>query len=317
MIIPGYREDVMKVVMTGSSGMIGTALASSLESNGDEVVRLVRRPPQSASELQWNPAAARGGLDPALLDGTAAAVNLAGAPIAAGRWTAARKQEIQDSRIASTRALTELLTALPTAPSVLLSGSAIGYYGDTGGREVDESGPIGEGFLAGVVRQWEAAAAPAAEAGIRLVYLRTGIVLSRRGGVLKTLLPVFRLGLGAKIGSGTQVMSWITLSDWVRIARYLISGTDLSGPVNLTAPQPATNAEFTDALAAAAGHRARLGIPAAALQLGLGEVSGELLSSARVIPRRLLDAGADGLWQSGDSVGPALAAELRQPSPAR
>ena len=306
----------MKIVMTGSSGLIGTALASSLESDGNEVIRLVRRPPQSPRELQWNPAASRGGLDPVLLDGVSAAVNLAGAPIASGRWTAARKQEIQDSRIASTRALTELLTALPTAPSVFLSGSAIGYYGDTGGREVDESGTIGEGFLAGVVRQWEAAAAPAAEAGIRVVYLRTGIVLARQGGVLKSLLPVFRLGLGARIGSGTQIMSWITLSDWVRIARYLISETSISGPVNLTAPQPATNAEFTAALAAAAGHRARLGIPAAALQLGLGEVSGELLSSARVIPRRLLDAGADGLWQSGDSIGPALASELQQASAA-
>jgi uncharacterized protein len=307
----------MKIVMTGSSGLIGTALASSLESNGDEVVRLVRRPPGSARELQWNPAASRGGLDPAVLDGTAAAVNLAGAPIAAGRWTAARKQEIQDSRIATTRALTELLTALPTRPSVLLSGSAIGYYGDTGGRAVDESGPMGEGFLAGVVQQWEAAAAPAAEAGIRVVYLRTGVVLSRKGGVLGKLLPVFRLGLGARIGSGTQVMSWITLSDWVRIARYLISAPAISGPVNLTAPVPATNAEFTDALAAAAGHRARLGIPAAALQFGLGEVSGELLASARVIPQRLLDSGADGLWVSGDTIGPALATELQQASAAR
>lgn len=307
----------MKIVMTGSSGMIGTALASSLESNGDEVVRLVRRPPQSPRELQWNPAASRGGLDPAELDGTNAAVNLAGAPIAAGRWTAARKQEIQDSRIATTRALTELLTALPTRPGVLLSGSAIGYYGDTGGREVDESGPMGEGFLAGVVQQWEAAAAPAAEAGIRVAYLRTGIVLSRKGGVLGKLLPVFRLGLGARIGSGTQVMSWITLSDWVSIARYLISDSDISGPVNLTAPRPATNAEFTDALAAATGHRARLGIPAAALHLGLGEVSGELLASARVIPRRLLDSGADGLWMSGDSIGPAVATELQQASAAR
>jgi uncharacterized protein len=304
----------MKIVMTGSSGLIGTALASSLESNGDEVVRLVRRPPRSARELQWNPNASRGGLDPAVLDGTAAAVNLAGAPVAAGRWTAARKQEIQDSRIASTRALAELLTALPTPPGVLLSGSAIGYYGDTGGREVDESGPMGQGFLAGVVREWEAATAPAAGAGIRVALLRTGVVLSRHGGILGKLLPVFRLGLGARIGSGTQFMSWITLSDWVRIARYLISEPAISGPVNLTAPKPATNAEFTDALAAAAGHRARLGIPAAALQLGLGEVSGELLSSAQVIPRRLLDAGADGLWQSGDSIGPALATELQQVS---
>jgi hypothetical protein len=307
----------MKIVMTGSSGLIGTALAGSLESNGDDVVRLVRRPPRSARELQWNPHASRGGVDPAVLDGTAAAVNLAGAPIAGGRWTAARKQAIRDSRIASTRALTELLTALATPPGVLLSGSAIGYYGDTGGREVDETGPMGLGFLADVVRQWEAAAEPAADAGIRVASLRTGIVLSRHGGVVGKLLPLFRFGLGARIGPGTQFMSWITLSDWVAIARYLLSGTDISGPVNLTAPRPATNAEFTEGLAAVAGHRARLGIPAAALQAGLGEVSGELLSSAQVIPRRLLDAGADGLWQSGDSIAAALATELQQASAAR
>ncbi|MEP7025974.1 MAG: TIGR01777 family oxidoreductase, partial [Actinomycetota bacterium] len=247
----------MKIVITGSSGLIGTALVRDLESAGHQVVRLVRRPAQSASELQWDPYAARGGLSAEALNGTGGAVNLAGAPVAAGRWTAARKQEIQDSRLASTRCLTELLTGLADPPEVLLSGSAIGFYGDTGGHEVDEAAPQGSGFLAGVTRQWEAAAAPAAAAGIRVVNLRTGIVLSRRGGVLGKLLPVFRLGLGARIGSGKQYMSWITLSDWVRIARYLLGEPAMSGPVNLTAPRPATNAEFTEALASVAGHRAR------------------------------------------------------------
>jgi len=237
-------------------------------------------------------------------------VNLAGAPVAAGRWTATRKREIRDSRVLGTTGLVSVLRAMDHPPSVLLSGSAIGYYGDTGGREVDESAPAGSGFLADVVGHWEAAAAPARDAGIRVVNLRTGIVLSRRGGVVGRLLPLFRLGLGAKVGSGTQVMSWITLTDVVRIIRFLLDHPDITGPVNLTAPHPATNAEFTAALAAAVRHRARLGIPAAVLQLGLGEVSGELLSSARVLPRRLLDAGGKELWLRGGPIDTALAAEL-------
>lgn len=304
----------MRVIVSGSSGLIGMALGVRLASAGDEMIRLVRRPAKAASEIQWNPQAAGGGIDPAALDGADAVVHLAGAPIAAGRWTAARKQQIRDSRMAGTSALVSALTAVDRPPSVLLSGSAIGYYGDTGGREVDESSPAGSGFLADVVRDWEAAAAPAEKAGIRVVSLRTGIVLSRNGGVVGRLLPLFRLGLGARIGSGTQVMSWITLTDLVRILCFLIEQGDISGPVNLTAPHPASNAEFTSALAAAVGRRALLGIPAVALQVGLGEVAGELLSSARVVPRRLLDAGGEALWRSGDSIGTALAAELSQPA---
>jgi hypothetical protein len=237
-------------------------------------------------------------------------VNLAGAPVAAGRWTAARKREIRDSRVLGAAGLVSALRAMDHPPSVLLSGSAIGYYGDTGGREVDESAPAGSGFLADVVRDWEAAAAPARDAGIRVVNLRTGIVLSPRGGVVGRLLPLFRLGLGAKVGPGTQVMSWITLTDVVRIIRFLLDHPEVEGPVNLTAPHPATNAEFTGALAAAVRHRARLGIPAAVLQLGLGEVSGELLSSARVLPSRLLEAGGKELWLRGGPIDTALAAEL-------
>jgi uncharacterized protein (TIGR01777 family) len=300
----------MKVVVSGSSGLIGKALGASLASTGDEMIRLVRRPPASAAEIQWDPRAANGALDPAALDGTDAVVHLAGAPVAAGRWTAARKREIRDSRVAGTSGLVSALRAMDHPPSVLLSGSAIGYYGDTGGREVDESAPAGSGFLADVARDWEAAAAPARDAGIRVVNLRTGLVLSRHGGVVGRLLPLFRLGLGARIGSGTQVMSWITLTDVVRILRFLLDHRDVEGPVNLTAPHPATNAEFTTALASAVGHRARLGIPAAALQLGLGEVSGELLSSARVRPARLLEAGGKELWLRGGPIGSALAAEL-------
>jgi uncharacterized protein (TIGR01777 family) len=300
----------MRVVVSGSSGLIGTALGTSLAGTGDEMIRLVRRPPESSGEIRWDPGAAAGGIDPGAMAGVDAVVHLAGAPVAAGRWTAARKQEIRESRVAGTRGLVSALAATDRPPSVLLCGSAIGYYGDTGGREVDESAPPGTGFLADVVRDWEAAAAPATEAGVRVVNLRTGIVLSRNGGVLGRLLPMFRLGLGARVGSGSQVMSWIMLTDVVRIIRFLLERQDLAGPVNLTAPHPATNAEFTAALAAAAGHRARLGIPAAVLQLGLGEVSGELLSSARVLPRRLLDAGGQELWTGGGPIDGALAAEL-------
>ena len=304
----------MKILMTGSSGLIGTALTEALDRRGDEVVRLVRRPPRAAGELSWDPRAERGGLDPATLKGVSAAVNLAGEPVAGGRWTTARKQRILDSRRSTTRALAGLLTALPEPPAVLLSGSAMGFYGDTGDREVDESSPSGPGFLADVVRQWEAAAEPAAAAGIRVVYLRTGLVMSARGGILGRLLLPFRAGLGARIGSGTQWMSWIMLADWVRIACYLLDKPALSGPVNLTTPHPCTNAEFTTALAAAAGHRARLALPAVALRAGLGEVSSELLGSARVLPRRLLGTGEPGLWAAGSQIGPALAAELRSRS---
>jgi uncharacterized protein (TIGR01777 family) len=299
----------MKVIVSGSSGLIGMALGVRLASTGHEMIRLVRRPARTPGEIQWNPQAADGGLDPAALHGADAVVNLAGAPIAAGRWTPARKRAIRDSRVTGTTALVSALTAMDVPPSVLLSGSAIGYYGDTGGREVDESAPAGAGFLAGVARDWEAAAAPAEDAGIRVVSLRTGIVLSRHGGAVGRLLPLFRLGLGARFGSGTQVMSWIMLADLVRILSYLLEKDDIKGPVNLTSPHPATNAEFTSALAAAAGRKALLSIPAAALRLGLGEASGELLSSARVMPRRLLDAGGEELWLSGP-ITAALAAEL-------
>jgi uncharacterized protein len=300
----------VRVVVSGSSGLIGAALGASLAGTGDEMIRLVRRAPASAAEIQWDPHAPAGALDPAAFAGADAVVNLAGAPVAAGRWTAARKREIRDSRVLGTTGLVSVLRAMDHPPSVLLSGSAIGYYGDTGGREVDESAPAGSGFLADVVRDWEAATTPARDAGIRVVNLRTGIVLSRRGGVVGRLLPLFRLGLGAKVGPGTQVMSWITLTDVVRIIRFLLDHPDVEGPVNLTAPHPATNAEFTGALAAAVRHRARLGIPAAVLQLGLGEVSGELLSSARVLPARLLEAGGKELWLRGGPIDTALAAEL-------
>jgi uncharacterized protein len=298
----------MKVAITGSTGLIGSALSANLADDGHEIVRLVRRAPQSPGEARWDPRAAAGGLDPAAVSGADAVIHLAGAPIASGRWTAARKAELRASRIQGTTALVAAMTAAAIQPAVLLCGSAIGWYGDTAERVVDESAPAGPGFLAQLVRDWESAAQTAAPAGIRVVSLRTGIVLSRRGGTLAALAPLFRLGLGARIGSGSQFISWISLADEVRAIRFLLDHAELDGPVNLTAPAPVTNAELTAALARTLRRPALLRVPAVVLRAALGEVSGELLTGARVIPRKLQDAGFTFRYPDIDS---ALAAELR------
>ena len=299
----------MRVAITGSSGLIGSALARDLADDGVEVIRLVRRAAAGEDETRWDPAAPDAGLRPRALAGTDAVVHLSGAPIASGRWTAARKQELRASRIDSTAALARVLAGLQDPPPALLVASAIGWYGDTGSREVDESAPSGTGFLAELVRDWEAAAKPAAAAGIRVAHLRTGIVLSRQGGMLGQLLLPFRLGLGFRIGPGTQYISWITLADHIRACRMVLDDPHLSGPVNLTGPEPVTNAEFSSALANALHRPALLRLPAGLLRAGLGEVSGELLASYRIRPARLLAAG----FSFRDAqLGPALAAALRQ-----
>ena len=298
----------MKVAVTGASGLIGSALTASLRDSGDQVVTLVRRTPASAAEIAWDPLTPLGSLAPGALDGTDAVVHLAGAGIADHRWTDSYKEEIRSSRVQGTRALSEFLAAMDRPPAVLLSGSAIGWYGDTGSRDVDESAPAGTGFLAGVVRDWEEAACPARQAGIRVATLRTGIVLSRHGGVLARLLLPFRLGLGARLGAGTQYMSWVTLADWVRAARFLLDDRDVSGPVNLTSPNPATNAAFTAALAGALHRPALLSIPSPVLSVALGEVTSDLMTSARVLPRVLREAGFQ--FTQAD-LRAALAAELQ------
>jgi uncharacterized protein len=295
----------LRVAITASTGLIGSALTERLTSDGVDVLRLVRRPTTSAAELRWDPATPDGGLHASALDGVDAVVHLSGAPVAAGRWTAARKQELRTSRIDSTTALIRAMLAASTPPPVLLAGSAIGWYGDTGATAVDESAPNGSGFLATLVHDWEAATATASAAGIRVVQLRSGIVLSSRGGMLARLLLPFRLGLGARIGTGTQYLSWITLPDHIRALRFLLAHQELTGPVNLTAPAPATNADFTRALAAALHRPAVLRVPAAALRLALGEVSTELLGSCRVVPARLEAAGFS--YQHG-TIGAAVAA---------
>ncbi|MGV9775334.1 TIGR01777 family oxidoreductase [Streptosporangium sp. NPDC003464] len=282
----------MTIIVTGSSGLLGSALVRALRADGVRVVRLVRRAPQGADESFWNPA--KGLIDPAALEGAEAVVHLAGAGIGDRRWSDNVKREVVRSRVEGTRTLVTALGGLAARPPTLLSGSAIGFYGDTGDREVDETAPPGSGFLAQeVVVPWEAETAPAREAGVRVALLRTGLVLSGDGGMLARILPIFKLGLGAPLGSGGQYWSWISIDDWVGAVRHVLKDPEISGPVNLTAPEPVTNAEFTRALGEAV-HRPTmpLAVPGFLLRTALGEFAGEgVLTGQRVIPRRLLEAG--------------------------
>jgi hypothetical protein len=298
----------MKVAITGSSGLIGRALAASLRADGHEVVRLVRRPPHTAGEVRWNPRAADAG-NPQLRD-TDAVVHLAGAGVGSRRWTAGYKAEIRTSRVLATRALAAALTRLDPAPAALISGSAIGWYGATGDREVTEDAPAGDGFLARLAHDWEAAADPARDAGIRTAHLRSGLVLSPRGGVLARLALPARFGLLPRFGDGSQTVSWISLTDEVRAIRFLLGNDAADGSFNLTAPNPVTNGELTAALHKAFGRPdfPWLRVPAPVLQLALGEMSTELLTSARVTPRRLTEAGFEFRYPD---ITTALRAELR------
>jgi uncharacterized protein len=306
----------MKVAVTGSSGLIGTALSASLRADGHQVVRLVRRPPHAVStdgsdETRWDPRAADAG-DPAL-DGIDACIHLAGAGVADHRWTRSYKAEIRASRVLATRALATVLARMDSPPKVLITASAIGWYGDTGGREVSEGSPAGNGFLSRVVHDWEAASAPAAEKGIRVVHLRSGLVLAKAGGVLARLLLPARFGLLPRFGTGTQVMSWISLADEIAAIRFLLDRAPdpatLSGPYNLTAPNAVTNSELTSALNAALRRPdfPALRIPELVLRLALGEMSTELLTSARVLPERLTSAGYEFRHLT---ISAALSAEL-------
>ncbi len=281
----------MRVAVSAASGLIGSAVVRELAGGGADVVRLVRRPPRSSAEIGWQPDAAAGGLEPAALRGVDAVIHLSGAPVAGRRWTPARKELLRSSRIRSTATLAAAMAAAEPRPGVLLCASAIGYYGDTAHQAVDENAPPGEGFLAGLVRDWEAAADPARAAGLRVASFRSGLVLTPGGGLLGRLLLPFRLGAGARIGSGQQYMSWISVADEVRAIRFLLESPDAAGPYNLTAPVPVTNAEFTRALASAVRRPALLTLPAWALRAVLGEVASELLGSARVLPARLQAAG--------------------------
>ncbi|GBD14409.1 Epimerase family protein [bacterium HR25] len=279
----------MKVLVSGSSGLIGSALVPALRQAGHQVVRLVRRRPEPPDEFFWLPDA--GQLDRSALEGVDAVVHLAGETIGK-RWTSSAKERIRASRIEGARLLTEAMREMGTPPRVFVSASAVGYYGDRGSEILDENEAPGRGFLAEVCKDWEAATRPAVERGVRVVNARTGIVLSGRGGALKAMLPLFQLGLGGVLGDGRQYMSWIAIDDVVRGYLHLLEDSGLSGPVNLTSPNPVTNAEFTQTLAKVLGRPAFLRVPAQVLTLPLGEMAQEtLLASQRAIPRRLLERG--------------------------
>jgi uncharacterized protein (TIGR01777 family) len=279
----------MRIAVTGTSGLIGSALSTSLAADSHEVVRLVRHEPRQADEVRWDPAA--GTVDTAGLEGCRAIVHLAGAPIGARRWTDARKKELRDSRVLGTAAIARAAAALDTPPDVLVCGSAIGYYGETGDSWADEDSPAGTGFLAGLVRDWEAAAEPARAAGIRTVHARTGLVVSTAGGAWAPLFPLFRAGLGGRLGDGKQFWSYISLHDEIAALRHLLDSSALSGPVNLTAPEPLTNRQITAAMGRVL-HRPTLAtVPAPVLRLVLGEFAGDVVGSQRIRPKVLLDSG--------------------------
>jgi len=280
----------MKIAVAGATGFIGQALVSHLGASGHRVVRLVRRGADaSRGDVTWDPT--KGVLDPAALDGVQAVVNLAGEPVAE-RWTAERKRRIKSSRIEGTTLITKTLVGLARPPRVLVNASAIGIYGDRGDEILDESAKPGTGFLADVAQAWEASAAPAIERGIRTVLTRFGIVLGAAGGALEKMLPPFKLGAGGRLGSGKQWMSWVTLDDVVAAIDYAITSDRVSGPVNVVAPNPVTNADFTHELGHALHRPAVATVPAFALRFAYGEM-GEavLLASQRVAPAALQRAG--------------------------
>jgi hypothetical protein len=279
------------VIVSGASGLIGRALSARLVGLGARIEPLVRRPPRpGTTEIGWNPT--RGEIDAARLEGADAVVHLAGESIAAGRWTAARKDRIRRSRVEGTRLLARTLAALDRRPPVLVSASAVGYYGNRGDEALTEASPPGSGFLAEVAREWEASTEPARAAGIRVVVPRIGLVLAADGGALPRMLLPFKLGLGGPIGSARQYMSWISLDDLVEVIRLALENPALSGPVNATGPEPVTNREFARTLAGVLGRPAFLPAPAFAIRLALGEMGQALLlDGARVIPARLQAAG--------------------------
>ena len=295
----------MRFLVAGSSGLLGTALRSHLVAEGHEVVPLVRRAP-AAGERLWDPAG--GTIDPAIFDGIDAVVNLAGVGIGDRRLTRRRLQAVTESRVGPTALLAASMAGRADRPAVFLSQSAVGFYGDTGDEIVTESSPAGDGFLAELVVAWEEAARPAASAGIRTVWCRTGVVLAAGGGLLGRLAIPFKLGIGGRLGSGSQWWSWVTIADWVAAMAHLIA-TDLEGPVNITAPGAATNTEFTAALGRALHRPARIPVPASALRLALGEKRAEALAlgSARVFPERLT---SDGFAFAHPDIDTALAAVL-------
>ena len=284
----------MRIAISGSSGLLGSALVPALTRDGHSVVVLVRddaRYESGAEAVLWNPLERTLNVDK--LDGIDVIINLSGAGIAESRWTDARMKLIRDSRIETTQFLAESIARLERKPALFMSASAIGIYGDRDPDEsLDESSSVGEGFLANVCRDWEEAAKPAVNAGIRTILMRTGIVLTPAGGALAKLLPLFKKGLGGKMGSGRQMMSWIALDDWLAAIKHLIENDGINGPVNLVAPNPVSNADFSKTLGDTLSKSSSASVPAFAAKLVLGKMAvGTVLAGQRVIPKKLLESG--------------------------
>lgn len=280
-----------RVVVAGASGFVGSHLCRHLARGGHAVVRLVRRPPDdSGREIEWDPQAGR--LAPDAVAGLDAVINLAGENIASGRWSAAVKQRIRESRTATTGLLAQTMASVEGKPRVFVCASAIGFYGSRGDEVLTESAPAGSGFLADLSREWEEACEPARAAGVRVVNLRIGVVLSPAGGALAKMLPIFKMGMGGVIGSGNQWVAWIGLSDLLRVVEFVLAHDGLAGPVNAVSPNPVTNRQFTKAVGALVNRPTIVTLPAAGVKLTMGEMGVEtLLASARVVPDRLESAG--------------------------
>jgi uncharacterized protein (TIGR01777 family) len=278
----------VRIVVSGASGFVGRPLLEHLRAHDHEVLQLVRRTPRTGEEVEWDPAA--GTIDVGALEGVQAAINLSGAGVGDKRWTNEYKRVLRDSRVDSSRTLATALASLSPRPAVLLQASGMDYYGDTGDEVVSERFPRGDGFLADVCEEWEAAARPAQDAGIRVAHLRTSLVLGRDGGSLGRLLPLFKLGLGGPMGRGRMWWSWITLPDMLGVVEFLLTA-EVDGPVNVAAPDPVRNKEFTAALAGALHRPALAPVPPPALRVVLGEFAENVLASHRLAPQVLLDAG--------------------------
>jgi len=279
----------MKILVAGASGLVGSALIPSLESDGAEINRLVRSSPK-ANEIEWHPN--HGGIDATRLEGFDAIINLAGENIAEGRWTDEKKRKIRDSRVDGTHRLSEAIAKLATKPRVFLCASATGFYGDRDDEILDETSDSGGGFLANVCRDWEGATESAAKAGVRVVNLRFGPILAREGGMLGKMLTPFKLGMGGKVGSGKQYMSWVAIDDVVGAIKLALPDESIHGPLNVVSPNPVTNEEFTKTLGEVLSRPTVMSIPAFAARLAFGEMADEmLLVSQRVAPKKLNEAG--------------------------
>lgn len=303
------RDPVGRILISGASGMLGTAVARAFRAQEIEIKQLVRGTPKGTDEIHWDPKRRPALADPAVLEGFAGAIHLSGASVAGHRWTESAKREMVESRVETTSALANMLAALQQPPKVLVVASAIGIYGDRGDEVLTEVSSSGSGFLADLCVRWEAAAEPARAAGIRVVHTRFGVVLGKGQGALAKMLPLFRLGLGGRLGSGRQWMSWVSLEDVVASIAFALARQDLDGPINVTAPNPVRNADFTRALGEALQRPAILPAPAFALKLAFGQMADEaLLSSAKAIPARL---NAAGFTFKYPAIEQALAAALK------